>query len=86
MDVVLTSKRVQAGSPDFFTQLDIEPEQKKLLVVKSTQHFHAGFAPISARVLYASEPGALVGDFTKIPYKHAAKERYWPFTEHPDFE
>ena len=86
IDVVLTTKRVQAGSPELFSALQIDPEQKKILVVKSTQHFHAEFAPISTLVLYASEPGALISDFTKIPYRHARKDNYWPFTAHPTFD
>ena len=40
----------------------IDPERKHVLVVKSTQHFHAGFAPISKRVLYAGDLGALPAD------------------------
>lgn len=83
IDVVLSSRRVQAGSPEFFSQLNIEPRTKRILVVKSTQHFHAGFAPISTRILYAGDKGALQSDFTTIPYRNVETARYWPFVEDP---
>ena len=81
LEIVLTSRRAQAGSPELFTKLGIEPTEKQLIVVKSTQHFHAGFAPISEHVLYAGEHGALQGRFTDIPYRNVATDTYWPFVE-----
>ena len=52
-------------------------------VVKSTQHFHAGFAPISKQVLYAGDLGALPGDMLKIPLERADTSRLWPFVGQP---
>jgi microcystin degradation protein MlrC len=85
IDVLLTSRRVQAGSPEMFTGVGIEPRERRLLVVKSTQHFHAGFAPISARVIYTGDAGALAADVRTIPYRHVATEQFWPFNPAPDF-
>lgn len=76
--VVLASNRVQAGSPELFTELGIDPTACQVVVVKSTQHFHAGFAPIAQRILYAGEPGALHGDPRRIPYRHAPSAALWP--------
>ena len=58
-------------------------ERKHILVVKSTQHFHAGFAPISKQVLYAGDLGALPGDMTAIPLRRADTGRLWPLVEDP---
>jgi microcystin degradation protein MlrC len=80
-DMVICSRRTQAGSPELFTELGVDPETKHLIIVKSTQHFHASFAPISKRILYAGDQGALQGKFTDIPYQNVATERYWPFGE-----
>lgn len=77
--VVLASRRVQAGSPDLFTRLDIDPRAQRLLILKSTQHFHAGFAPLASRVLYCGQPGALAGDVTRIAYRKAPTAHLWPF-------
>lgn len=85
IEVVLTSKRVQAGSPELFTALGIDPAAKRVLIVKSTQHFHAGFAPISSEVIYATGRGALQGRMQDIPYQRIQTRDYWPFTEQPKF-
>lgn len=83
IDVVLTEKRGQARTPEFFTALNIDAATKQILVVKSTQHFHAGFAPISSEVVYAAGAGALQEDVTAIPYTRVATHRYWPFVDDP---
>ncbi len=85
IEVMLTTRRVQAGSPELFTGVGIDPHAKRFLVVKSTQHFHAGFAPISARVIYTGDRGALIADPRDIPYRRVRTSDYWPFTATPDF-
>ncbi|MCH2097083.1 MAG: M81 family metallopeptidase [Pseudomonadales bacterium] len=82
--VVLASRRIQAGSPELFTALGLEPSGARLVVVKSTQHFHAGFAPIASAVLYCGAPGALAGDVRRIEYARAPAARLWPFTHRPE--
>jgi microcystin degradation protein MlrC len=83
IDVVLTARRGQGYSPSIFSGVGIDPERKRILVVKSTQHFHAGFAPISKQVLYAGDLGALPGEMTAIPLRRADTARLWPFVEDP---
>ena len=81
IDVILSRRRIQTVAPNIFTDLGIDPTAKKILVVKSTQHFHAGFAPISKEILYAGDQGALIGDMTKIPYRNVDTSGMWPFTD-----
>jgi microcystin degradation protein MlrC len=83
IDVVLTARRGQGYSPSIFSEVGIDPEQKHILVVKSTQHFHAGFAPFSKQVFYAGDLGALPGDMRAIPLRRADTGRLWPFVEDP---
>jgi microcystin degradation protein MlrC len=83
IDVVLNTRRGQGYSPSIFSGVGIDPERKHILVVKSTQHFHAGFAPISKQVLYAGDLGALPGDMTVVPLRRADVGRLWPFVEDP---
>lgn len=74
--IVLISIRTQTFSPHVFTNVGIDPHTKRILVVKSTQHFYARFAPIAAHVRYISAPGAVQPDFTAIPYQFASRNRY----------
>ena len=77
IDIVAISHRTQTFSPEVFSNVGIDPAQKKILVVKSMQHFHAGFAPVAAQIIYVAAPGALVPDVTKLPYQKASKS-LWP--------
>ena len=49
IDLVLITMRSQMFAPDAFTGLGITLADKRIVVVKSTQHFYAGFAPIARR-------------------------------------
>jgi microcystin degradation protein MlrC len=80
VELVLTSTRVQAMGRDLFTNLGVELEGKRLIVVKSSQHFYAAFAPIAKEVLYCGAPGAIAPDLTQVPYRRAVRP-LWPLDE-----
>jgi len=82
IDMIVNSKRGQVFSPDVFSNLGIDPAQKKLLVVKSTQHFYAGYAPIAAQILYMAAPGAIAPIMTEIPYTRVDLNKY-PWVDDP---
>lgn len=82
IDLILTTKRTQVFHPDSMTQLGMDPTAYRGIVVKSSQHFHAGFAPIAARIEYISGPGAIPPDFATIPYQRFTDD-YWPKVQDP---
>jgi microcystin degradation protein MlrC len=82
IDLVLTSLRTQVFHPEGMTKLGLDLASRKLVIVKSTQHFHAGFASVAKSILYAAPPGALRPDFGAIPYSKLATP-YWPKTANP---
>jgi microcystin degradation protein MlrC len=69
IDIVLNSIRQQTFSPECFSELGIDPTARKILAVKSAQHFHAAFAPIAARIIYLDAPGALSTNYLQYPFK-----------------
>ncbi|HEY1132156.1 MAG TPA: M81 family metallopeptidase [Roseateles sp.] len=77
IDIVLNSVRQQVFSPDCFTELGVTPGDKRLVVVKSTQHFRSGFDAMAATVVYADSPGSLQSDLGRLPYKHLPRP-VWP--------
>jgi microcystin degradation protein MlrC len=79
---VLNSRRFQTGHPDAITQFGLDPTSRKIIVVKSMQHFYGGFAPIAKEILYVTAPGATAPDTANIPYKNVTKP-YWPRVEDP---
>jgi microcystin degradation protein MlrC len=82
IDIALVSERCQVFSPDGFTRLGIEPVKKRLVAVKSSNHFSAGFAPIAAEFLYVAAPTAMPSDFAAIPYCKFNRP-YWPRVTDP---
>ncbi|MDB5367719.1 MAG: hypothetical protein JWM77_3646 [Rhodospirillales bacterium] len=68
MDIVVCSQRTQTFSPDAFTGLGIDLKDKRIVAVKSSQHFHAGFAPIADTIVQVATPGTLQMDFAAMPY------------------
>ena len=69
IDVVLNSIRQQTFGPECFTELGIDPTARKIVAVKSAQHFHAAFAPIAAKIIYLDAPGALSTNYLQYPFK-----------------
>ena len=80
--VVLISRRTQAFDPDLFTNLGIDPTARNPVVVKSTNHFHAAFAPIAREVLYMDPDGPIPRDHRRIPYTRIQRP-IWPLDPHP---
>ncbi len=81
-DILLCSIRSQLFWPDAFTGVGIDLTGKRVIAVKSTQHFYAGFAPLAARVVYVQTAGAISQDFAAIPYQ-IRDTNYWPRVENP---
>jgi microcystin degradation protein MlrC len=82
IDLILTTKRGQVFQPDAFTGLGCALADKRIVVVKSTQHFYAGFAPIAKQVRYVAAPGAIGPDFASIPFTKRTVP-YWPRVADP---
>jgi microcystin degradation protein MlrC len=83
VDVVISSVRSQGFHPDVFTGLGVDLEYKRLIVVKSSQHFESGFAPIADLVLPVATPGAVQMDFATIGYLKKRDMDFFPRTPDP---
>ena len=82
IDVILNSVRSQVFNPDTFSNFGIDLEQKKILVVKSTNHFYDAFSRISDDILYA----AVDGPYPSHPETNAynnLRRKIWPRVENP---
>jgi microcystin degradation protein MlrC len=81
IEVVLISNRTQALGADLFTGMGVELANKRIVVVKSTNHFHAAFAPLASRVLYCDSGGPIPRDHRQVPYTRVQRP-IWPLDEH----
>lgn len=82
VNIVICSVRNQIYAPDAFADLGIDVGQQKLVILKSTEHFRAGFASIAADIFYVDSAGALRHDFRDIPYLRRDSQ-YWPRCDLP---
>ena len=80
IEVVLISNRTQALGLELFRNVGIEPLAKKLLVVKSTNHFMGSFGPIARQVIYVESDGPLRRDYRTIPYTKIQRP-IWPLDQ-----
>jgi microcystin degradation protein MlrC len=77
VEVSLISHRTQALGLEIFTDLGIDLSTKRYIGVKSTNHFHAAYAPIAKAVLYCDGGGPSSLDTTKYPYRKITRPM-WP--------
>lgn len=80
--VILNSVRSQAFEPTIFSNLGIDPRDTAILVVKSTNHFHAGFARLGGRIVYMDAGGPYVSDPRRIAYTKLRRP-IWPIVDDP---
>ena len=82
IDIVLNTVRTQTFHPECMTALGLDPARKKIVVVKSSNHFRAGFEPIAHEILYVSASGALQPTFEDLAFTKL-KRPYWPRVANP---
>ncbi len=87
VQLVLISRRSQAMGTDLFTQLGCDLAAQRIVVVKSSQHFRAAFAPLAVEVLYCAAPGTVSPDLQRLPYRHIRRPKWpidWPIDGRSD--
>jgi microcystin degradation protein MlrC len=77
VQIMLCSIRNQAMGTDLFTQLGVDLGAKKIIVVKSSQHFFASFSQVARHVIYVDAPGVVTADLKSLPYRKIRRPK-WP--------
>jgi len=77
VEILLCSLRNQAMGSDLFTNIGVDLGAKKLIVVKSSQHFYASFSKVAKKVIYVAAPGAVTVDLKTLPYNKIQRPK-WP--------
>ncbi|WP_103308663.1 MULTISPECIES: M81 family metallopeptidase [unclassified Pseudomonas] len=80
IECLIISNRNQALNSDVFTKLGCDLIGKRIVVVKSAQHFHASFSKLSERVIYVGAPGSATPRYDQLTY-HKAMLPKWPITK-----
>jgi microcystin degradation protein MlrC len=76
IEIVICSTRHEPYDLGVFTHAGIDPAQKKFILIKSRQHFRAGFEPILKDVVMVSGPGICTSDYSQFPWKNVRRPIY----------
>lgn len=68
--IAVASEKAQMADRQMFRFLGIDPEAQAILVVKSSNHFRADFAPIAHAILTCAAPGPMPVSPASLPFRH----------------
>lgn len=76
LKLVVAGARVEPYAPQFFTHFGIEPRDGRFIILKSRQHFRAGFESIARHILLARGAGVCDENYAEKPFKHLHRPMY----------
>jgi microcystin degradation protein MlrC len=76
IEVIVASNITQPYDTEIFYFHGIDPAKKDILLLKSTHHFRAAYAPIAKKILKVEAPGLLPQDPLKIAYTNCRRPIY----------
>ena len=83
MQIVVSEGRSEPFDLGVFTHCGIDPRRKKYVLIKSRQHFRAGFEPIARHIVMCDGDGVTSSDLRLFTYTRRRKPMY-PFE--PDLD
>lgn len=69
IDVLCATNLLQLLDRNMFRIAGIEPTERQILVVKSSQHFRAAFGPIAGEILVVDGGGLTTRDYARMPFR-----------------
>jgi microcystin degradation protein MlrC len=78
MQIVIASLRSEPFDLGVFTHCGIDPRRKQYVLIKSRQHFRAGFEPIARHIVMCDGDGCTSSDLRLFTYRKRRKPLY-PF-------
>ena len=82
IEVIVCEHRLQVLDPELFQAVGIAPEQRRVLVVKSSVHFRAAFEPLAGRIVAVDGPGLSSPNLAALNYRRVRRP-IWPLDEGP---
>lgn len=75
-EILVCSERMEAFDLGVFRHAGIEPTTKRYLLIKSRQHFRAGFEPIAKHIVLLSGPGVTSSDYGLFRFEKVPRPLY----------
>ena len=80
MQIVVSERRTEPSDLGVFTHCGIDPRRKTYVLIKSRQHFRAGFEPIARHIVMCDGDGCTSSDLRLFTYRNRPKPLY-PFED-----
>jgi microcystin degradation protein MlrC len=78
MQIVVSERRSEPFDLGVFTHCGIDPRRKRYVLIKSRQHFRAGFEPIARHIVLCDGDGCTSSDLRQVSYTKRRRPLY-PF-------
>ena len=78
VDIVLSSIRSQVFGTDALTDMGITLADKRVVAVKSSEHFRTSFQKVTDQIITVATPGALQMDFAGLHYEKKRDLDFYP--------
>jgi microcystin degradation protein MlrC len=78
MQIVVSEQRCEPFDLGVFTHCGIDPARKRYVLIKSRQHFRAGFEPIARHIVMCDGDGCTASDLGLFDYQ-AIRRPLYPF-------
>ena len=80
VQIVVSERRSEPFDLGVFTHCGIDPRRKRYVLIKSRQHFRAGFEPIARHIVLCDGEGVTSSDLRLFTYRKRPKPLY-PFED-----
>ncbi|WP_454743799.1 M81 family metallopeptidase [Cupriavidus necator] len=74
--VVVCEKPQEPFDSGVFTHAGIDLSRRKYILIKSRQHFRAGFEPIAKEIVLVAGPGVCSSDYSQFPFRNLRRPIY----------
>jgi microcystin degradation protein MlrC len=82
VDVLVASVRSQTLDSEVFLLHGIDVSRYRIVALKSTQHFRAGFAHLAGTIIRCDPPGITTSNLAQLPYRRLRRP-IWPLDDAP---
>lgn len=83
--VVICEKPQEPFDTGVFTHAGIDLSRRRYILIKSRQHFRAGFEPIASEIVLVAGPGVCSSDYSQFPFRNLRRPIY-PLEVHTALE
>lgn len=76
VQIVVSENRYEPFDIGCFTHAGIDPAAKRYVLIKSRQHFRAGFEPLARHIILVAGPGVCSSDYASFDFRHLRRPIY----------